>query len=616
MTYQKITTISLIFLMSLQLFAQTAPKADANKTTISPEVQEKALNLLKGLSREAEQFSLPFNRINARIIVADLLWNTDEKTARSIFQNAVADLNAMLGQIPQETDEADDDYYTERYKVITDVKSLRTDLLLALAAHDPKLALDSFQFLTVRNAEGNSIFEEDQTFELELAAKITTNDPKQAYEIAKKNLETGLGFNLFSTLENLYGKDAELGAKLAQDILSKIKTKDATSAPVYASNMASNTNMAVATTTTAGVPVINTWEIQSFFETIQKLNRRAVKDKKPLLLSENEVKELVDVMAQRFIKQEYLSSYEVSKIMPELTKYFPAQATAIRRKLGQQESATLNNLVKTQVFQNETEDKSADEIILIIEKKPAAEREDLYYQAAEKAFNNGNVEEAKKFYGKIKTKREYDYLDKSIDSALPLVLAEKGDLREVRQALAKLKTPEEKIEVLATLAKSVAQNGDKKTAAALVNEARSIYSGKMKNRKNLNAVLSMAQAYAVFEPEQGFGFLETNVSFFNELINAAIMLDEFNDYGSVENDEVRLDSIRSESYRNLPKGVELIKNLSAADFDRTVNLADRFARPEARFYARFRIVEALLNPSAEENEKAYIKTLESEEYEH
>ena len=616
MTYQKITTISLIFLMSLQLFAQTAPKADANKTTISPEVQEKALNLLKGLSREAEQFSLPFNRINARIIVADLLWNTDEKTARSIFQNAVADLNAMLGQIPQETDEADDDYYTERYKVITDVKSLRTDLLLALAAHDPKLALDSFQFLTVRNAEGNSIFEEDQTFELELAAKITTNDPKQAYEIAKKNLETGLGFNLFSTLENLYGKDAELGAKLAQDILSKIKTKDATSAPVYASNMASNTNMTVATTTTAGVPVINTWEIQSFFETIQKLNRRAVKDKKPLLLSENEVKELVDVMAQRFIKQEYLSSYEVSKIMPELTKYFPAQATAIRRKLGQQESATLNNLVKTQVFQNETEDKSADEIILIIEKKPAAEREDLYYQAAEKAFNNGNVEEAKKFYGKIKTKREYDYLDKSIDSALPLVLAEKGDLREVRQALAKLKTPEEKIEVLATLAKSVAQNGDKKTAAALVNEARSIYSGKMKNRKNLNAVLSMAQAYAVFEPEQGFGFLETNVSFFNELINAAIMLDEFNDYGSVENDEVRLDSIRSESYRNLPKGVELIKNLSAADFDRTVNLADRFARPEARFYARFRIVEALLNPSAEENEKAYIKTLESEEYEH
>ncbi len=145
------------------------------------------------------------------------------------------------------------------------------------------------------------------------------------------------------------------------------------------------------------------------------------------------MKNLVDILAQKYLKQQYLSAYEVSKIMPEITRYFPAMAQAIRRKVGQQESATLNNLVKNQNFQNETEDKTADEILQIIEKKPIAERDNLYYQAAETAFNNGEIEKAKTFHSKIKTKREYDYLDKGISDALPLTLAEKGDLREVRQ---------------------------------------------------------------------------------------------------------------------------------------------------------------------------------------
>ena len=298
--------------------------------------------------------------------------------------------------------------------------------------------------------------------------------------------------------------------------------------------------------------------------------------------------------------------------MPEITKYFPAQAQAIRRKIGQEQAVMLGNLVGAENFQNETEDKSPDEIAQIIEKKPAAERDDLYWKAAETAYTKGEIEEAKKFYGKIKTKREHDYLDKTIDNALPLTLAGKGDMREVRQILAKLKTPEERIEILTTLATSIAKKGDKKTASALAEEARSTYSGKMKNRKNLNSVLQIAQAYAFLDAEQGFAFLESNISFFNDIISAGILLDEFNDYGSVVNEEVRLDTVRSESYRNLPKGVALIKSLTAADFDRTVALAEKFSRAEVRFYARFRIAESLLNPDAEEDEKKFQTNLESE----
>lgn len=72
------------------------------------------------------------------------------------------------------------------------------------------------------------------------------------------------------------------------------------------------------------VSAVNIWEIQLYLDSVKKLNRQASKDKKPAVLSDGEIKDLIDILAQKYVKQEYLSAYEVSKIMPEITRYFPA----------------------------------------------------------------------------------------------------------------------------------------------------------------------------------------------------------------------------------------------------------------------------------------------------
>ena len=612
MFYRKIFTFFLCIIFIGQSLAQIAEKDEPKKSDVSIELKDKSVILLKSLAREADQFSLPENRVGARIVVGNLLWEHDEKQARSIFQNAIADLNGMIQQIPFEDTEAAD----EQYLAIYYANSLRSELLLALALHDPKAALDALQFLTRKKSDGENVFTDDQTLELNLAAKITEKDPKQAYELAKKNLEKSLSYNLFSTLEDIYKKDTELGARLAKDILSKIKSNDTKiiSASDYAG---SNTNVAVVVNNNiSGKPQetsysVNIWEVQQYLDTVKKLNRQAARDKKTPALSDGEIKELVEILANKYVKQPYLSAYEVSKVMPEITKYFPATATAIRRKMT--DGATeLDKQVQAQNVQNETEVKTAEEIAQLAEKKPVGERDDYYRLAAEKAVSDGDLVKAKEYYAKVKKKPDYDYLGTRIEEGLPLALAKSGDLREVRQALAKLKTLEERIEVLTTLALSVMNSGDKKTADTLLNEARSIYSGRMKHRKNLTSVLQMTHAYAVIEPAQSFAFLEGNLSFVNDVIAAGILVDEFNEGGSVKSEEVRLEVVRNESYRNVPNGVALIKNLATSDFDRTVSLAEKFSRPEARFFARFRIAQALLDPNAEENEKTFQTNLEGE----
>lgn len=597
-----ICVLCLIFIG--QGLAQTIG-ADAKKTEISDELKAKCNGLLNVLAREAEQFQLPENRVSARVSVANLLWESDEKQARQLFQNAVGEVNTMLGGLLSE-DIAED----EKYIRIYNVGELRKNLLLNIAAHDPVFALSAFQTLTVKKDTGENLFEGDDLFELELAQQIAENDPKKGYEIALKNLENGFAYGFVETLENIYKKDEELGAKLAREILKKIKNDGSKTVSIDPS---SNTNSAKpsATPLPNSSPEINIYQIKEFAEKVGKLNRQAVKDKKILILTDGEYKELIEVLARKYATQEYISAYEVAGIIKQIDAYFPALGQTIRRRLSS-EKATLDKMSRETALEAEMEGKSLKEIVQIIERKPIAQRDALYSKAAEIVFNEGDILGAKELYDRAKTKPEYDYLGEQIEKGIPLAKAGEGNLDEVRQILETLKTPEEKIEILTTLAQSLADKGNTKTAKELTEEARSMYLGKMKNRKNMTSLLQLSRAYAAVEPAQSFSFLENNISFVNDIIAAGIVIDEYNEYGSVKDDEVLLSVVLPESYSNMPNGVALLRKLAQADFERTVSIADRFARREVRFFARFRIAQALLDPKAEEIEAANQQVYEGE----
>lgn len=606
MFYQKVFALVLCLLLAAQIPAQTKTADEAKPAEIPAELKEKAIQLLGGLARDAEQFFLAENRVKARMMVADLLWNEDEKQARAIFQNAVADLNLMIGQVSAISEEDADTIYAE----MAPIKELRSELLMTLAARDPKFALEAMRNLSGKDSKGENLFGDDPALELSLASQISAKDPKQAYELARKNLETNIEHGVFSAVESIYEKDAELSARLAGEILGKIRTRKLSSPYDYVGN--SNTNRPVNTINSSGAPEIGMWQVQGFLEMAKRLNRKGAKENKPLVLSENEVKELVEMLGQKYLNQPYLNAYEVSKIMPDVSKYFPALAQAIRRKLVAS-SGDLDAQVRNQVIEEEVSDKTSDEILQLAEKKPAGERDDFYRQAAEKAFVEGDVAKAKEIYAKVKKRPEYDFLGERINNDLPLSLAKSGDLRATRDALSTVKTTEERIEILTDLAASVAAKGDRKTAATLVEEARSMYNGRMKQRKNLSTVLQLGYAYSAVDPAQGFSIIETNITFINDVIAAAVLLDEFNEAGSVKNDELRLMVVETESYRNLKNGVTLFRNLSLVDFERLTNLTDRIARPEPRFFARVRVAQALLDATAEKREKE-MQTKSEERY--
>lgn len=582
-------------MIASQSFAQsTVP--DKPKFEISDDLRAKANSTLLAMAREADQFFLPENRIKARIMVAHLLWDQEPKQSMQLMQNAIGEMDTLVnGLLNSELSE--NDYYYEVYTV----GELRKSLLLELAEHDPVAALAAFKSLSRKKAEGEDLFDGDADFELELAKNIAAKDPNKAFEVAMRKLESGLGYGAFEALENIYKKDKDLGAKMAREILRQIKAQSTMSFPASNANSNANVSNMNSDPSVPGETEITVWQMKEFVDKVRQLNNLSAKDKESPALTDAEYRELIEVLARKYTTQQYLSSYEVAGVLKDIEKYFPNLGQAIRRRLAS-EKDTLDKMVRESAFDSEIQGKNSKEIALLIERKPQAQRDALYHKAAETAFNNGDILTAKEFYDKAVTKPEYDYLGEQINMVLPKALAETGDLTSVRERLAEIKTPEEKIEILTTLAQSLAASGNTKTAKELTEEARSIYSGKMKNRRNLASVMQMSASYAMFEPDQSFAFIEQNTSIVNELISAAIVLDDFNEYGSVKDDELLLTVALVQSYQGMPKGVLMLRNLSKADFERTSALADKFSRREARFAARMRILQALLDPKAEEIE--------------
>ncbi len=602
MFQQKFFLVLFCLVLTSQALAQTT--AETSKFEISDELKSKSNSLLQALARESDQFLVADNRVEARGIVANLLWDSDEKQARQLFQSAVSELNTIVKGLLVE-DGTEDEKYFEIYTV----GELRQNLLLAIAAHDSTLALTSLQTLTQMKSDGTPLFEGDDSLELELAKNISATDPEKALEVALKNLADGLGYGVFDTLENIYKKDPELGAKFAREILAKIKSNSLIKRKAVDAN--SNTNASLTPGDPEVEPEITVWQIKEFVDKVSALNRKAIREKKGLALTDSEYRQLIEVLSRKYVTQQYLSSYEVAGVMKDIDNYFPALAQQIRTRLST-EKVDLERLIVENRFDVEIEDKKTKEIIQIIEKKPLSQRDSLYHKAAETMFAKGDTVGAKELYDLAKTKPEYDYLGEQINAVLPRALAEGGNLSDVRESLANVKTPEEKIEVLTTLSYNLAKSGNLKTAKTLTDEARALYLGKMKYRKNMNSVLQLSQSYAVVDANQGFSFLESNLSFMNELIAAGIIVDEYNELGSVKNDELLLSAAVRESFRNMPKGVSLMRDLAKADFDRTVGLAERFSRREVRFAALFRIVQALLDPKAEEIEAKNAQMYEGE----
>lgn len=579
---------------------------DIRNSAIPAELRQNAIQLLASVSRETGQFKLAENRVRARTIVADLMWEHDEQAAGRIYQNAFTELRSLIRRSDREqmqkmsTDEVNE-HYINRFR-LTD---LRREYVLTLAARDSAAAVDALPALKTKPAaEWDPPAERLLGLKLETATVIAVKDPNRAYAIYKEEIAAnGITLALIESFDELHRKNPELTARIARDIFAIVKT-----AKIGEFSVAGTpAKIAIGSSKRAEIEF---WQVTAFLNAGSKLQRRTERDRKMVPpLAEGELKELAELFARAFLTAPNPGENTVNQAMTSITRHAPEQVQSIRQKVGEQGIRSYQRVMESDTYYLWLEEKTAHELAIEAERTDDLDKRDLLYEAAvEKALAENMPEKAQIIAARIKNREAYAVLIEEVEIAIPLAAARRGDQVEVRRLLTGLNSGEKRITVLTELAGALVKKGDVAAAKKMLDEAvKNLFTAlptnesnqKSDGRSHLEIAGKFAAISIIVDPDETFANIETII----EAINAEIKRKNSSGSGTVKTKELFYDVMERELLLQVPQTIELLNDMARTDFARTVKLIEKFERPEIRLLARLRLTQSLLDPRAAEKEK-------------
>ncbi|MCA1567540.1 MAG: hypothetical protein LC803_18195 [Acidobacteria bacterium] len=554
------------------------------------ELERKALALLDEVIGETPSLKLVENRVRLRAAAVEILWPRDQERAREIFNAAANDLSAATSGI-----DTDDPQYQNLTNTIS---QLRHRMLGVMGERDPKLALE---FLRATRQPpppvppGVSLRQPDQELMLEtqLAQQIAARDPQQALRIAEETLSRGLSANLMPLLTQLRTSDPEGAARLTANIIKKLRTANF-AVDYEATNIASYLLLSTR-------PAENANAQQQTIAADQTGARRPQ-------LDESVRRDLVNLLvnavaagnagnARRSGNMGGLLS-TVRELMPEVERYAPTQAAALRRRVEGDESRVGGNY--TRVFHRVPEASTPEALIEAAAKAAPEMREQLYRTAVWKAFNEGNPDRARQIINNhVEGARQREEMLKELDQQLFWRAASEGKVEQAQAFLARIKSKDERVGMLLQLAQVTAGRGNAEVAVDFLDEAWNLIGGRAKNHSQFGLQLQVAHNYAPLAPPRAFEIIEASVTHLNELVAAAAVLDGFGQDAFAE-DELK----GQEGYVWSALATQCNETLAAlarVDFEQARSIAGRFQRPEVRLPARLAVAHGILFREGEQS---------------
>ncbi|MDT4966257.1 MAG: hypothetical protein QOJ64_994 [Acidobacteriota bacterium] len=575
-----IRAFSLLFLLSSPVLSQTptpTPQKEDERQA-QKELERKALGMLDEVIKDSESYKQLENRVRIRATAAYILWKHDEPRARALFTEAIAGLNDIL----KNTDEADP------RRMFGGPRQLRAEMLQMLSQRDARLARQLLRISPpAKSTENESKYDIDREMDLNLAQEIASNDPKLAADIARESMSKGLSYQLPSIIAAMRAKDPETAARLASDLIARLRTEKLDS-----NGEARNVAFAL---------------LRAVIESPEQDGGADGKIVTPLLdqTTMSELTEMVATEALRSPSQNAGMLSALQRMMPVVEKYAPGLAVQVRAKAPKSDEE--DEEIETPVhewgkYADIFRKGSADELLAAAQNAPLQIRDSLYQAAASKLLISGDTARARQIIAdKIRDPSQREQMMREVDKASAVAAVEQGKTEESRKLLLALKTPEDRAVLLTELAATSLAKGDKKTALQFLDEARELVARRARNVNQLTAQLRVVHGYVQIDPSKSLAMLDPIIDQLNELLAAATVLGGFFVDELVQDDEIMLGPVGNLLSAGLMQQyVGAIATIARADFDRTKALADKFQRDEIRTLMRLILAQSILAPLPKE----------------
>jgi hypothetical protein len=559
---------------------QSKPESEEEKAKARKELERRALVLLEESLQGAQALKLAENRAAVRAQAAELFWERDEKRARSLFREAAADLSAA---------QAADGAKRERGWML---QNLRARTLYAVASHDPQFALellrDSRPPADASSGESPADPGEELRMEQSLVALAADSDPKAALRMAEESLSKGVTFGVFQMLERLKRKDAAAATRLAGEIVAKLRSDGLTARPEAVM-------VALSLLRNALRPQL----AESFYYGGPAAPDRAAEKPKPLVMEDSDLRELSELVASAALGESaqpdsYGLLMQLRPVMPELEKRVPARAAQLRQRMAEYER-TLDPRTRAYQQLESSFAKPPEAMLEDAAKAPAEVRGHLYSMAAAKLAQAGETERARQVVADNLRGQERDNMLAMVERSEVARAVEKGDTEGARLMAARIKSKERRAAALSELAVAFAAKGDRKGAAQLLEEARSLLDRQPDNEREVEALLEVARGYAMVEPAKTFEMIDPLIDQANDMMTAAALLEKFGAGGGLfRKGEMQLSPLLEAAGGNYARYIKALSALARVDFERTKATADRFNRDEVRLAARLVVARSVL----------------------
>jgi hypothetical protein len=288
--------------------------------------------------------------------------------------------------------------------------------------------------------------------------------------------------------------------------------------------------------------------------------------------------------------------------LPAIDQYLPAKAQLVRQKMTELGIPT-NQANMAQTFSALQGNPTADALVQAAAVAPQQIQARLYQQAAYKALEEGDTERAREIATSHLSEKARETVMQRIDFREMAKKAEGSRLDEVRQALARMQTDNEKLDFLIQVAND-AQKSNPKLAVQLLEEAKQMTSRRATSYQNFEQQLKVAHAFATVDPARSFEVLDPGINQLNELLSAAAVLSGF-EMNMFRDGEMAMQSGNGLTSTINRYGQELAV-LARSDFERADMLAGRFQFAEPRIMARMAIVQGLLGKRATRNSETVV----------
>jgi len=554
------------------------------------ELKAKGLALLIETTQSFPELRRPQTRAGFQIQAAQLLWNSDEKRASKLMEQAIESIKEFIADV----DSNDLDYY-ESFEI---AMQLRNQLIEALGPHDPEMALNFLRSTrTLANPEGAQFRgqgDRELQLELSLAGQIAAKDPKRAFQMAEDTLKRGSSTSLLTILQQLRPKDPELAAKLAHDIAAKLMNerllKNLEAAYLASSFLHVARSPAGTQPGGDGASHPGLLSEDEYRDLFQKVLSEALSYSMPGFNA---------YTPERNVAQNLLST--LKQLSGDLQRYAPERAAAFEKKWLEINGLDPQGEAR-QRFQSTINSGTPDAALESIAQAPREMKEQLYLQMANRLAREGDVARARQIIADhITNPMQRQQAVRSLDQQVIYGAMAKAKVEEALRMLSTVRPVSERAQILTQIVSQIGPGLKSSAAIAYLQQARSMLgpSAQAEDQQQMYALLAIGRAFAKHDSTRAFEIVEPLVDQFNDLSAAATTL---NGFGQKYYQDGELITINGNPIGETAKQLSTtLGSLALVNFERAKSLVDRIHSVDVRIDIYLAMAQQTIGPNKAED---------------